>query len=77
MNEARFQDTRRQILLVSSLIQQLDAQDLIDVLEYIQRAEEIGIGDRAAWEKIHGDTELLKWVVQHLLDIKSVLPERR
>ena len=77
MNNEQYQDVKRQVLLVASLTQQLDKADLLGVMEYLEKSATMAIGDRKGLNEILGDTELLKFIITRLLDIKSVLPEPR
>lgn len=76
MKPESFASTSRQLLMLASLIDALTKEELVEMIEYIDKAEEIGIKDRAAWEKEKGPTELLKFIALRFLDIKTVLPEK-
>lgn len=77
MNNEQYQDIKRQVLMVASLTQQLEHSDLVGVMDYLEKSATMAIGDRKGLNEIQGDTELLKFIIIRLLDIKSVLPEPR
>lgn len=75
MNHEQYNDVKTQVLLVASLIRQVDNDDLVNVLDYLQNRNVVPLFDRRGPHEIQGDTDMLKFIIVRLLDIKSVLPE--
>ena len=76
MTSDEYERTKNQILLAGSMVQTLSLEDLVAFVEFIEKAEEIGVGDRKKWQEVRGDTDLLVYVARRLIDIKTVLPSR-
>ncbi len=74
MTPDHYENMKQQLLLLASLVDQTELEELIAFVEFIDKAEDLGIGDRKKWEKVRGDTDLLSFVARRLIDIKSVLP---
>lgn len=74
MTPEQYELTKQQLLLLASLVNQASVEELAEFVEYIEKAEEIGIGDRKKWEKVRGDTDFLQFLALRFIDIKSVLP---
>lgn len=75
MTSEEYEQTKNQILLAASVIQIISLEELVAFVEFIEKAEEIGIGDRKKWVEARGNTDLLSFVARRLIDIKTVLPD--
>jgi hypothetical protein len=70
-----YERTKNQILLAASVIQIISLEELVAFVEFVEKAEAIGIGDRQKWVEVRGNTDLLSFVARRLIDIKTVLPD--
>lgn len=77
MTPEQYERTKQQLLLLGSLVNQTPLQELVDFVEFLEKAQEIGIGDKKEWEKMRGDTDLLEFLARRFIDIRAVLPEPR
>lgn len=74
MTPDQYETLKQQLLLLASLVDQTTLEELVEFVEFIEKSEEIGIGDRKKWEKVRGDTDLLQFLARRFIDIKSILP---
>ena len=63
--------------MIASLIDQMPLEELIEFVEFLEKAEQIGVGDREKWKEVRGDTDLLSFIARRFIDIKTVLPEKK
>lgn len=77
MTPEQYERTKQQLLLLASLVNQTPLEELVEFVEFLEKSEEIGIGDKKAWEKLRGDTEMLDFLARRFIDIRCMLPEPR
>jgi hypothetical protein len=77
MTLEQYERTKQQLLLLASLVNQTPLQELFDFVEFLEKAKDIGVGDKKEWEKIRGDTDFLEFLARRFIDIRALLPEQR
>lgn len=77
MKPEQYEATKNQLLLIGSMVHLTPLEDLVQFIEFLERAQQIGVVDEKEWKEVRGDTDLLLFIARRLLDIKTVLPTKK